>query len=115
MLPVAYNVSSELGITFPSYFGSEFGASVMSSFESMSPTLAPEHWSLHGGAAADNCDAHDVTNGFWRDCTSHFWPMAAVRTHFSVNAHQQREAFSPWGGWPLKYGVAQHCWTPVFV
>lgn len=30
-------------------FGSEFGAVVMSSFESMAPTLAPEHWGLHGG------------------------------------------------------------------
>ncbi|CAK9054165.1 Casein kinase I [Durusdinium trenchii] len=29
-------------------FGSEFGAVVMSSFESMAPTLAPEHWGLHG-------------------------------------------------------------------
>ena len=24
---------------------------------------------MHGGAAADNCDAHDSTNPFWRDCT----------------------------------------------
>lgn len=27
----------------------------MSSFESMAPTLDPAHWSLHGGAPADNC------------------------------------------------------------
>ena len=68
-LPIQIAQSDELGVRFPSYFGSEFGASVMSSFESLSATLAPEHWSLHGGAAADNCDAHDSTNSFWRDCT----------------------------------------------
>ena len=28
----------------------------MSSFESMSPTLAKEHWGIHGGAAWDTCD-----------------------------------------------------------
>ena len=36
-------------------YASEFGSSVMSSFESMSPTLAPEHWGIHGGAPPDNC------------------------------------------------------------
>ena len=38
-----------------SVFASEFGSSVYSSFESMSPTLAKEHWSVHGGAAPDTC------------------------------------------------------------
>lgn len=27
----------------------------MSSFESMAPTLDPQHWGLHGGAPADSC------------------------------------------------------------
>ena len=36
-------------------FFSEFGASVMSSFESMAPTLAPEHWALWGGVAPATC------------------------------------------------------------
>ena len=34
---------------------SEFGASVMSSFESMSAMLSPESWGLHGGDAPDSC------------------------------------------------------------
>ena len=34
---------------------SEGGTVVMSSFESMSPTLAKEHWSLHGGAPEADC------------------------------------------------------------
>eukprot|EP01065_Artemidia_motanka_P025528 TRINITY_DN30520_c0_g1_i1.p1 TRINITY_DN30520_c0_g1~~TRINITY_DN30520_c0_g1_i1.p1 ORF type:complete len:912 (+),score=270.91 TRINITY_DN30520_c0_g1_i1:48-2783(+) len=36
-------------------FASEFGTVVMSSFESMSPLLAPEHWALHGGAPDKRC------------------------------------------------------------
>jgi beta-mannosidase len=36
-------------------FASEFGSSVYSSFESMSPTIAPEPWSIHGGAPPDSC------------------------------------------------------------
>ncbi len=40
-------------------YASEFGSSVFSSFESMSPTLAPEHWGIHGGAPPDTC-----TGGF---------------------------------------------------
>ena len=67
-LPVTLTQSDELGLAWPSYFGSEFGASVMSSFESMSPTLDPAHWSLHGGAAPDDCSQPDPTNGFWKDC-----------------------------------------------
>ena len=37
------------GLKHQNIFGSEFGAVVMSSFESMAPTLAKEHWGLHGG------------------------------------------------------------------
>jgi len=44
-----------VGLGQPNIFASEFGSSVFSSFESMSPTIAPEHWSIHGGAPADNC------------------------------------------------------------
>lgn len=43
------------GLGRPSVFASEFGASVYSSFESMSPTIAKEHWSIHGGARGDSC------------------------------------------------------------
>jgi hypothetical protein len=42
--------TSECGMFF-----SEFGASVFSSFESMAPTLAPEHWALWGGVAPATC------------------------------------------------------------
>ena len=49
----------------PNVFSSESpGASVMSSFESMAPTLAKEHWGLHGGAPPDNCTG----NNFKRAC-----------------------------------------------
>jgi hypothetical protein len=43
------------GPQYENVFASEFGCVVMSSFESMSPTLDPQHWGLHAGMAADNC------------------------------------------------------------
>eukprot|EP00439_Symbiodinium_sp_Y106_P013904 s7315_g1.t9 len=43
------------GLDHRSIFASEFGAVVMSSFESMAPTLAPEHWGLHAGQSSDTC------------------------------------------------------------
>ena len=46
-------VSSGPGLR--NWFSSEGGTVVMSSFESMAPTLAPEHWSLHGGGPPDEC------------------------------------------------------------
>jgi hypothetical protein len=53
----------DTGLSFESVFASEFGATVMSSFESMAPTLAPEHWALHAGQPADSC-----SGGFGKDC-----------------------------------------------
>ena len=45
-----------VGPEFHSMFSSESpGATVFSSFESMAPTLAPEHWSVHGGGPPDVC------------------------------------------------------------
>ena len=38
-------------------FASEFGSVVTSSFESMSATISPEHWSIHGGEPAGKCDS----------------------------------------------------------
>jgi hypothetical protein len=67
-LPIELSPTNSSGVQLPSVFGSEFGASVMSSFESMAPTLDPAHWSLHGGAPEDNCSAHDVTTAFWHEC-----------------------------------------------
>jgi hypothetical protein len=51
------------GIRFANVFASEFGCVVMSSFESMSPTLDPAHWGVHGGGPPDTC-----TGGFNSDC-----------------------------------------------
>ena len=36
-----------LGLGLPNVYASEFGVSVFSSFESMSPTLDPSHWGIH--------------------------------------------------------------------
>lgn len=36
-----------MGLSCPGTYASEFGGSSMSSFESMSPTLAPQDWGLH--------------------------------------------------------------------
>ena len=46
---------SETGLSQPNIFASEFGCIGMSSFESMSPLLKPEHWGLHAGLPGDNC------------------------------------------------------------
>ena len=48
------------------YFASEFGASVFSSFESLSVTLSEEHWSVHGGSSPGTCTTED---GFQNNCT----------------------------------------------
>ena len=42
-------------------FASEFGCVTMSSFESMSAKLSPDHWSLHGGTAPDTCQSNQCT------------------------------------------------------
>ena len=43
------------GVALNSSFISEFGSVCMSSFESMSATLLPAHWGLHGGSPPDEC------------------------------------------------------------
>jgi hypothetical protein len=57
--PSLYEVN--VGVAFPNEFSSEFGSSVMSSFESMTGTISPPHWSLHGGTDPDTC-THDHGN-----------------------------------------------------
>ena len=57
---VAVNIPLELsptvtGVRHNSSYISEFGCVGMSSFESMSATLKPEHWGFHGGMAPDTC------------------------------------------------------------
>merc|ERR1740121_939380 len=46
------------GPQFKNRFASEFGSTVLSSFESMSETLAEEHWGLHAGQEDAKC--HEV-------------------------------------------------------
>ena len=59
-VPVKYRAARKTGINLPSEFASEFGSSVFSSFESISPTLDPKHWGIHGGMARDDCPyGHD--------------------------------------------------------
>jgi beta-galactosidase/beta-glucuronidase len=43
------------GLNESNVFASEFGCSVYSSFESMSPTLKEEHWGIQGGSPPDDC------------------------------------------------------------
>jgi hypothetical protein len=55
--------SGDTGTHLPSVFVSEFGSVGMSSFESMSATLAPEHWSIHGGTTEqDKCDGEHTSH-----------------------------------------------------
>ena len=62
---------SPTGPGFPSAFVSEFGSSSMSSFESMSGTLAPGSWGLHGGAgaAAGGSGCTPEGGSFYSNCT----------------------------------------------
>ena len=61
MLPLTQlDPSAQIGLTYPNVFTSEFGSVGWSSWESVSPTIAPSHYALHGGAAPDDCD-----NGGW--------------------------------------------------
>ena len=64
LIPLALSIDNEsIGLGKPSIFASEFGCVTMSSFESMSATLDPRHWGLHGGAPPDTC-----SDGFNRIC-----------------------------------------------
>jgi beta-mannosidase len=62
-IPPSLFPTYDIGPQIPGTFASEFGSVAMSSFESMSATLAPEHWSIHGGMAPDTC-----TGGFFAVC-----------------------------------------------
>ena len=48
-------IVAHTGVGQPNVYASEFGTTGSSSFESMSATLSPQHWGLHGGAAPDAC------------------------------------------------------------
>ena len=49
------------GVDQPNVFASEFGTSVFSSFESMSPSLQSDHWGVHAGMPAETCDKTTCT------------------------------------------------------
>ena len=54
-------LSATGGVAYANIYASEFGTGGSSSFESMSGTLSPQHWGLHGGMPSDNCS--DNGNG----------------------------------------------------
>ena len=62
MTPQTYS-ATRTGLGLPNLFTSEFGSVGWSSFESVSPTVAPAHWALHGGVKPDNC-----SNGWSSTC-----------------------------------------------
>ncbi|CAE8627680.1 unnamed protein product [Polarella glacialis] len=62
-IPINISPHTATGIDQANVFASEFGSVGMSSFESMAPTLHPDHWGLHGGAPADTCGG-----GFAKEC-----------------------------------------------
>ncbi len=64
-IPTVLTATGTRGPELPGIFASEFGSSVYSSFESMAPTLAPEHWSVSGGSPADYCS----NSGWPSTCT----------------------------------------------
>ena len=66
-IPLTNITRVESGLGRRSWFSSEGGTIVMSSFESMAPTLHPKHWSLHGGDPPDVCKAGGA---FGHVCTS---------------------------------------------
>ena len=57
--PPIFHVSHAIGPSHPNHFVSEFGISSFSSFESMSATLSPENWSIHGAGTSDRCSVYD--------------------------------------------------------
>ena len=72
----------DIGYSFPNQFASEFGSSTMSSFESMTGTISPEYWSLHGGGIADRC-IHD--HGNFNLCNSTNVMAERVRKRISIS------------------------------
>jgi beta-mannosidase len=71
LLPLSLVSTGPRGPGAYGVYASEFGASVYSSFESMAPTLAPEHWNIVGGSPPDSC-----TNGEWPSVCTGGNPMA---------------------------------------
>jgi len=65
-LPPALRVKTPTGTAQPGKFASEFGCVGMSSFESMSVTLAPTDWSLHSSPMAQrNYPCDNIIDVYW--------------------------------------------------
>jgi len=62
-IPISFEVGPT-GLNQSNVFASEFGCSVFSSFESMSPTLDQSHWGIHAGMPGTHCTGKtcNVTN-----------------------------------------------------
>ena len=73
-VPGSFHPNGPGGVAEKNIYASEFGTGGSSSFESMSGTLSPQHWGLHGGAAPDVCTGWAQCLGE-HNCTGHN-PMA---------------------------------------
>ena len=87
MLPLDdLNPSAPIGLAHPNLFTSEFGSVGWSSWESLSPTVAPAHWALHGGDKPDNC-----SGGFASHCEG---PNVMAQRNYPCDSI----IFQYWGG-----------------
>lgn len=57
--PPSLEVHIEISPSSPNSFVSEFGISSFSSFESMSATISPNNWGMHGSDLPNNCTVYD--------------------------------------------------------
>ena len=87
-----WHVGGPGGVQYRNIYASEFGTAGSSSFESMSGTLSPRHWGLHGGMAADSCSDPTKCIGE-HECSGGDNPMAQrnyacdgqIRLYFGSN------------------------------
>jgi len=62
-IPIVIDNSTKIGLQYKNIYASEFGCSVFTSFESLSPTLNSSNWGIHGGMPPDVC-----VGGFEKVC-----------------------------------------------
>ena len=74
-VPPSLDPTFDLGTACPGTFASEFGASAWSSFESVSPTLAPADWNLHASPMVERNYAAD---NFLTAYFNASWPSGVV-------------------------------------
>ena len=103
MLPLPLNPTEVIGLSHPNVFTSEFGSVGWSSWESVSPTIAPQHWALHGGAPKANC-----SGGFSSKCTPN--NVMAQRNYVTLHT-PQTSTHSPVHTPPLAQPTHPLCWS----